>query len=509
MTVREGDVVGGRYRLLRLLGEGGMGAVWAAIHMVTGKGVAVKFLRAELTTNLGLVERFLREARAACSVRHPNVVQIHDVLTLESGAPAMVMELLDGESLGEKLSREGRLPIPEFSRLMTPVLGALAAAHAEAIVHRDLKPDNLFLVKLPDGGTDVKVLDFGIAKVSTTEQASGQLTKTGSMLGTPFYMSPEQLFGEKDVDARSDIWALGIIFYECLSGVLPTFADNLGQIIKTVTSTGIPSLASVAPHVPAPLSTLVDRMLARERSARPSNLDEIRAVVAVYGGASSTVVAGPARPIQHVVHAAPADAPTEDAPAPPPVARGTAALAGPAVAIASARPAAFVRTPTERMPGPTGDIQWSSSPPVAPTSRTAPLVVGLLALAVLLGVAGVLGVPRLVARSRAAAAAATEPSSPASSTAAVAPSSAAVAASGASAAEPTGAALPEPAASGVAAVAVVDAGTIATRGALGGGTGPRRAASSTPGTAASAAPMTHPRPAQPSGPGPLEEKVPF
>jgi len=281
-SLKKGQIIAGRFRLERLLGEGGMGSVWAATHTITGKAVAVKFLKDELVTQPSVVERFLREARAACAVRHPNVVAIHDVLTLETGAPVLVMDLLEGESLGSRLAREKRLSLPDFVRIMTPVLAAVATAHAASIVHRDLKPDNVFLARGPDGAEDVKVLDFGIAKINATDQSGGQLTKTGSMLGTPYYMSPEQLFGEKDVDGRSDIWALGIIFYQCLSGVLPTEADNLGQIIKTVTVVGIPPLATVAPHVPPDLASLVDRMLSRERAGRPT-LDEIHAVLARHG----------------------------------------------------------------------------------------------------------------------------------------------------------------------------------------------------------------------------------
>jgi len=289
VAVIAGMVVAERYRLDRKLGEGGMGAVWAATHIVTRKHVAIKVLRPELATSASLVERFLREARAACAVQHPNVVQIHDVLQMAEGAPVMVMDLLEGQSLAQRLAEERRLPVPEVARIVLKVLPAIAAAHAAHVVHRDLKPDNLFLCRTEDGSVDPRVLDFGIAKVSSTDAESGVLTKTGSMLGTPFYMAPEQLFGERDVDYRADIWSLGIIVYECLAGHRPTEADNLGQIIKLVTSTGIAPLESVAPHVPPEFCAVVHRMLTSDRRARLDDLGDAHRVFARYAGAGVSI----------------------------------------------------------------------------------------------------------------------------------------------------------------------------------------------------------------------------
>ncbi len=293
-TVGEGTVVADRYRLERLLGEGGMGSVWRAVHLVTKKTVAIKFLKPELAANASVVARFLREARAACAVRHPNVVQIHDVIQLPSAAPAMIMDFLEGESLAERLERETRLSVEECARVMMPVISAVAAAHEAGVVHRDLKPDNLFLEKSSDGSTVVKVLDFGVAKVTEMEEGPVALTKTGSMIGTPYYMSPEQLFGERDVDYRTDVWALGIIFYECLTGARPTEAENLGQIVKLVTQTGIPSLSTLAPHVPAPLASTIDRMLLGDRASRLSSLAEVRAALVPIVGPSSPPADGAA-----------------------------------------------------------------------------------------------------------------------------------------------------------------------------------------------------------------------
>ncbi|MBK7395056.1 MAG: protein kinase [Myxococcales bacterium] len=275
----------GRYRLARKLGEGGMGTVWAAKHTVTDKMVALKMLHPETAQDAQVRTRFLREARASCAVRHPHIVEIHDVLELDDGAPCMVMEYLDGESLGERLVRERSLPIPEFARIMASVVSAVGAAHAAGIVHRDLKPDNIFLVNEPGAPSSIKVLDFGIAKVAASETATGAtggLTGTGMMLGTPYYMSPEQIFGDKDIDHRADIWALGVIFFECLSGERPTQADNIGQIIKMVTMESLPDLAVAMPTIPRDLTGLVSRMLTRDRRQRPQTLAEVQALLRRY-----------------------------------------------------------------------------------------------------------------------------------------------------------------------------------------------------------------------------------
>jgi serine/threonine protein kinase len=219
-----GRVILGRFRLERELGHGGMGTVWAATHTLTGKSLALKFLKASSAGDETARRRFFREARSACAVRHPHVVSVHDVIELDDGAPVMVMDLLEGESLRARLDRENTISLELLRPIVIQVLSALEALHAQGIVHRDLKPDNVFLCSA--AGEGVKLLDFGIAKHVARDEAStegatdtGALTGTGAMLGTPFYMAPEQAFGEKDIDARVDLWAIGIVLYECLAGV--------------------------------------------------------------------------------------------------------------------------------------------------------------------------------------------------------------------------------------------------------------------------------------------------
>jgi serine/threonine-protein kinase len=249
--------------------------------------VALKFLRTDAgpTDDLDSRKRFLREARAAASVRHPHVVAIREVLELADGQPVMVMELLAGETLRQRLARGPRLTLEESAAILLPVASAVGTAHSQGIVHRDLKPDNIFLVR-DAGVATVKVLDFGIAKVTrASEEFTSQvqsLTGSGEVLGTPNYMSPEQVFGERDIDQRSDIWALGVILYECLTGSVPTKAANVGQVFKLIVAGGIKPLHQVLPEAPEEIARLVRAMLARRREQRPFDLSEIAKVLSGY-----------------------------------------------------------------------------------------------------------------------------------------------------------------------------------------------------------------------------------
>ena len=271
-----GVVVGGRYRLEAVLGEGGMGVVWRATDEAQGGLRALKFLRPGREADPKNQARLAREARAAMSIDHPNVAKVHAVLESDAGVPYMVMDLLEGESLRQRLRREPRLPERECARIFGPVASAVQAAHARRIIHRDLKPENVFLE-----GDRVLVLDFGIAKEIRAEGEDGppSLTSTGTLMGTPAYMAPEQLFSEPNLDGRVDVWALGVMLYEALSGVHPTGYESFGQILKTIVANAIVPLAQRSPDVRPDLAQLVDRMLTRARGARPP-LAEVRAILA-------------------------------------------------------------------------------------------------------------------------------------------------------------------------------------------------------------------------------------
>jgi eukaryotic-like serine/threonine-protein kinase len=283
LVLAPGSLIAGRYRLEDHLGEGGMGTVWAAQHTVTRRSVAMKFLRDSLRARPDLRQRFLREAATASSLKHPNVVEIIDVFDLEDSSPVMVMELLRGETLGKKLSRDERLSMEETAALMTPVVSAVGTAHAHGIVHRDLKPENLFLEQ-SESIPRVKVLDFGIAKLTAEHYLerghSALLTDMGSMLGTPCYMAPEQASGERPVDHRADIWSLGVILYECLSGTRPIEGENMAQVVARLMSAGIIPLERLAPELPPEVSAVVMQMLSRDPGRRPESLLEINKVLA-------------------------------------------------------------------------------------------------------------------------------------------------------------------------------------------------------------------------------------
>jgi serine/threonine-protein kinase len=284
-----GTVIADRYRLDYPLGEGGTGVVWAATHMLMGRPIALKLLKA---TEPDDVRRFLREARLTAMLHHPNIVEVHDLLELPGGGCAMVMELLNGESLRTRFRRERTLSLPEAARLLLPIASALAAVHAQGIIHRDLKPENVFLQAHPDRDSreppTVKVLDFGLAK--SLEGGTGttsKLTRTGALLGTPYYMSPEQVFAEKDIDARADLWALGVMLYEALAGVRPIEGTSFGQIFRVITTGTIRPLEQLVPGLPPPIAALVAGLLQRDRRARLADLGTVLGVLRAFAGPPS------------------------------------------------------------------------------------------------------------------------------------------------------------------------------------------------------------------------------
>lgn len=297
-----GTIVAGRFQVESKLGEGGMGAVYRATNIATGRWVALKAMHPEYAIKKDVVRRFMREAKAATAIRHPNVIEILDVVEAEGGEPVMVMELLDGEPLDAYLERQGPLPLGEVARIMTPVVSAVGAAHGLGIIHRDLKPENIYLAKGPDGKRLPKVLDFGIAKVLDPNQINELATKsgatrTGSMLGTPHYMSIEQACGEKDIDHRTDIWSLGIILYNMLSGHRPYDGENYGQILRALMTTTPAPIETLVPGLPSDVAVMVNRCTARTRDERPQDLREVYSLLSRYTDDTTvrapSLVAGP------------------------------------------------------------------------------------------------------------------------------------------------------------------------------------------------------------------------
>ncbi|HSC86343.1 MAG TPA: serine/threonine-protein kinase, partial [Polyangiaceae bacterium] len=278
-----GTVLAGKYRLGHRLGEGGMGTVYLAEHLVLKANVAVKVIDKEVVDGEVTLARFMREAQAAASLRSPHVVQIIDYGT-EGERPFMVMELLEGETLAQRLERVGRLTPQETYRVISHVARAVAKAHEAGIVHRDLKPDNVFLVH-NEGDEIAKVLDFGVAKIDTTSLGGHSHTRTGSLLGTPYYMSPEQAQGNKEIDYRSDLWALGVIAFECMLGQRPFSSDGLGDLVIQICIRDIP-IPSTLGDVPEGFDAWFARAVAREPEHRFQSAREVSEALGVAVGLS-------------------------------------------------------------------------------------------------------------------------------------------------------------------------------------------------------------------------------
>ncbi len=282
--VEPGQILLGKYRIERVLGMGGMGVVVAATHVTLEERVAIKFLLPQALTNGEAVARFLREARAAVRIKSEHVARVTDVGQLETGAPYMIMEYLDGADLGTVAQRRGPFAIDDAVECLLQACEAIAEAHALGIVHRDLKPANLFLVTRADGTPSVKVLDFGISKV-TGMAASGSdlsMTKTTTVMGSPLYMSPEQMASSRDVDARTDIWALGAILYELLTGTVPFQADTITQLCVMILQQAPPSLRALRPDAPEGLERVILRCLDKDRNRRFATVAELAHALAPF-----------------------------------------------------------------------------------------------------------------------------------------------------------------------------------------------------------------------------------
>lgn len=274
-SVRVGEVLAGKYRVDGVLGVGGMGVVVAAHHLQLDERVALKFLLPEALANEEAVMRFEQEARAAVKITSEHVARVTDVGALESGAPYIVMELLEGSDLSARLRESGPLPVEQAVEFVLQACEAIAEAHSLGIVHRDLKPANLFVVRRKDGSQSVKVLDFGISKVQKSTLGDLGGTKTSVIMGSPFYMSPEQMRASKDVDPQSDIWALGVILYELLGGQTPFAAETYAETCVRVMTEPTPPLRNLRPDVPSGLERAIEKCLAKDRRQRHADVGEL------------------------------------------------------------------------------------------------------------------------------------------------------------------------------------------------------------------------------------------
>ncbi|MGA7122785.1 MAG: protein kinase [Polyangiaceae bacterium] len=302
----EGDVIAGKYRVERVLGAGGMGVVLAAHHLGLDKMVAVKFLLPEMLGHHDVVARFAREARAAARITNEHVARVFDVGALDDGAPYLVMEFLDGIDLGQWLKERGPLPTAQAVDFLLQGCEAVAEAHDLGIVHRDLKPANMFWTRRLDGGPCIKVLDFGISKFSGIGDRSGSnlsFTRTAAVVGTPFYMSPEQMESSKEVDGRSDIWALGVILFELLTGKVPFDGQTLPEVCVKIATHSPPPIRRIRGDAPEGIEKAILRCLEKDREKRFQSVAELATTLAPFGtehAADSAirmqrVMGGPAR----------------------------------------------------------------------------------------------------------------------------------------------------------------------------------------------------------------------
>ena len=280
--VSPGDVIDGNYVIERLLGQGGMGAVFVAREERLGRSVAIKVLLNDVAKNPEAVTRFEREARSAAALQSDHVTRVLSVGHLASGAPYIVMELLEGEDLAGALKRRGPLPFQEVVGFMAHACEALAEAHSLGIVHRDLKPANIFLARRPSGAPRVKVLDFGISK-AIAAASSKALTSTTALMGTPLYMSPEQLREARNVDGRADVWALGVVMYELLAGELPFKSEALAELCVLIMTTAPAPLSSRRPGIPPALEAIVHRCLEKDPAARFASANDLMAALSSVG----------------------------------------------------------------------------------------------------------------------------------------------------------------------------------------------------------------------------------
>ncbi|HTM45122.1 MAG TPA: serine/threonine-protein kinase [Polyangiaceae bacterium] len=271
-----GDQIAGRYRLIRPLAAGGMGEVWAARNELTGRDFAIKFLLKEFAHSSEAFERFVREAEIAGKLQHPSVVDVFDIAQTEEGRPFIVMELLAGEDLEAALDRKGTLSPLRMAAILSQVATGLALAHAAGVVHRDLSASNIFLARNSDGGEPIpKILDFGVSKRVGPNFDGQSTTSNGAVLGNPVYMSPEQAMGAETVDARTDVWALGVVMYQCLTGTVPFRSNNYNALMVDIMTRPHRPILQLMPALDAEIADIIEQCLQKERELRFGSAQEL------------------------------------------------------------------------------------------------------------------------------------------------------------------------------------------------------------------------------------------
>ena len=371
----------GNYRVVSLLGEGGMGVVYLAQHPVIGRKVAIKLLHAVLARDQDIVSRFFNEARAIHMIAHENIVEILDFGQTADGQPYFIMEYLTGESLSEAVAR-GPMPPEQVEAIGVQMCRALAAAHLKGIVHRDLKPHNVQLCVKADGALLVKILDFGVAKILASPDGSQSVkTRTGSLMGTPLYMSPEQCKGAGVLDHRTDIYSLGVMLFEMLAGRPPFMAEGVGELFAKHMLEEPPQLTEFAPNAPPHMAAAIMKSLAKEPDARFANMEEFRKALTgelkVAAPRPTTAIPGSRRPANTAVLTMSPKASTTLSSASSEIDDGLDQVAGSGkkrwigigAGLAGVAVLAFLLVPRDKpKPAPTA----APTPPVAPTALAPP-----------------------------------------------------------------------------------------------------------------------------------------
>jgi len=295
MSLEAGQIIESKYRIVRLLGEGGMGAVYEGENVRIHRRVAIKILHPAAAANVDAVQRFEREAQAAGRIGSDHIVEVIDLGNLPEGDRFMVMEFLDGENLSQRIQARGRLSPQEAASVMIQLLEGLGAAHGAGIIHRDLKPDNVYLVRSRRGQADfVKILDFGISKFNRLNKDSGMsMTRTGAVMGTPYYMSPEQAKGSKEMDHRSDLYSAGVILYEAVTGQVPFNAETFNELIFKIVLETPPPPQQLAPGLDLAFASIVQKAMSRDQNDRFQSAQEFAQTLHGWLGSGQGVAVAP------------------------------------------------------------------------------------------------------------------------------------------------------------------------------------------------------------------------